>query len=124
MLQKIYSFVKTRSSRELINTLLLLTPIGFIWTVVWGILLQQRPTDTMAFLFGLGFIMLMVDFFMIGLVMVLKKENPYTLTKTLFGMRFFSHGIWPQIIGAFIMFLAGASMVALVTPLVRLILSS
>ena len=82
MLQKIYSFVKTRSSRELINTLLLLVPIGFIWTVVWGILLQQGPTDTMAFLFGLGFMMLMVDFFMIGLVMVLKKENPYTLLES------------------------------------------
>lgn len=123
MHQKIYRFIKTRSSRGLINILLLWALIGFIWTAVWGILLQQRPTGAMVFLFGLGFMMLMIDFFMIGFVMVLKKENPYTLTETLFGMRFFSHGIWPQIIGVFIMFLAGASMVALVTPLVRLILS-
>ena len=71
------------------------------------------------FLFGCELMLMAFVLFSIGLIMFAKRENPNTLSQTLFGWKLFSQGIVPQIYGLFLMILSGSAIISLLWAFIR-----
>jgi hypothetical protein len=93
--------------------------IWFGLFIMWAFLYQRYASDTLLGFGILSLLFAMVGFFLTGAIMFLRKENPYTLTQNWFGIRMFSHGLWPRIFGLFIMLLSGAVLIVLIMPVIK-----
>lgn len=97
--------VGTQSTRKLLNRFLLFLLLS------WGIaslcfLLGQNLQSTTMVLGSVSEILLYLGFFwgfLFGLIMFIRRENPYTLTGLWFGKQVFAKGNIPRLYGMFIM---------------------
>ena len=78
--------------------------------VIEAILYKKYPNIAFQNFGVLSFFLSISGLFATGIIMFLRKENPYY---SLLGMRIFSHGIVPQITGFFFMLVSGAGFVIL-----------
>lgn len=115
-IQRVCSYIQTQSTQKLVNILWWFQLPWFILLVIWAILYQQYPNKLFLALFNLSLSFLMVGLFLIGAIMFLRKENPYTLTEKWFGIRIFSRGIWPRIIGLYLLLISIAVLITLLLP--------
>lgn len=107
--QQLHSRLNKYSTKELVNKLLLFQFLNLLILTVTGFITERFGSISTAikfgslFLTGLALMLITLGLFLIGLTLFVKKENPYTISQTLFGWKFFSYGLVPQLLGLFMM---------------------
>jgi hypothetical protein len=111
------------STRKLVDRLVMIMVVGFLLSLPLIHLFnktESEPSQTTLGIIITGLLcMSFVGLFTMGLVLFVRRENPYTVTHEFFGIRLFAYGIVARVTGLLIMILAFLGVCILVVTLLR-----
>lgn len=108
-IQQNFKQIQQYSTKKLVNKLLFSQFICLFLIALVGYLINYTSINNSVSsnaLIMLAFfisIIMVALFFIMGLIIFIRRENPYTITYEFFRWKIFSHGLIPQLLGLFIM---------------------